>query len=97
MARHTVSKDEYLRILNETLRRHPAYSAGMAFHNILPDGLHSYAIVMPASVPDAVQATQVFDAVAHAVRRQYVCARTTRTADDQKTETAERGELGKGS
>ena len=97
MPRHTVSKDEYLRILNETLRRHPAYSAGMAFHTILPDGPHSYAIVMPASVPDGVQAAQVFDAVAHAVRRQYVCARTTRTADDQstaddqETETAERG------
>ena len=26
MARHKVSKDEYLRILNETLTHHPAYS-----------------------------------------------------------------------
>ena len=69
---------------------------GWRFTHILPDGPHSYAIVMPASVPDGVQAAQVFDAVAHAVRRQYVCARTTRsrdqsTADDQETETAERG------
>jgi hypothetical protein len=88
--RHTVSEDEYLRILNETLRRHPAYSAGMAFHHILPDGPHSYAIVMPASVSDGVQAAQVFDAVAHAVRRQYVCAQTTHTADDQEAQTAER-------
>jgi hypothetical protein len=56
MARHTVSKDAYLRILNETLTHHPAYSDGMAFHNILPDGSHSYEIVLPASVPDRVRA-----------------------------------------
>ena len=37
MARHTVSKDAYLRILNETLTHHPAYSDGMAFQNILLD------------------------------------------------------------
>jgi hypothetical protein len=41
MARHNVSREEYLRILNETLSCHPAYSAGMAFQNILPDGSHS--------------------------------------------------------
>ena len=64
MPRHTVSKDEYLRILNETLTHHPAYSEGMAFQNILPDGLHSYAIVVPASVPDRVRAGHVFDAAA---------------------------------
>jgi hypothetical protein len=73
MPRHTVSKAEYLRILNETLARHPAYSAGMAFHNILPDGSHSYEIVMPASVPDRVRAEQVFDAVANEVRQRYAC------------------------
>ena len=91
MARHPVSREDYLQILNETLRRHPAYSAGTAFHTILPDGPHSYEIVIPTSVPDRVRAAQVFDAVAHAVRRQYVCARTTRTADDQESETAEEG------
>jgi hypothetical protein len=62
----------------------------MAFHNIVPDGPQSYEIVMPTSVPDRVRAAQVFDAVANAVRRQYVWARTTRTADDQEAETAER-------
>ena len=90
MPRHTVSKAEYLRILNETLSRHPAYSAGMTFHNILPDGSHSYEIVMPASVPDRVRAEQAFDAVANEVRRQYVCARTTSTEDDKEREAAER-------
>ena len=87
MAQHKVSREEYLRILNETLSRHPAYSAGMAFQNILPDGSHSYAIVMPASVPDRVRAEQVFDAVANEVRRHYVCARTTSTEDDKETES----------
>lgn len=72
MPRHTVSKAEYLRVLNETLSRHPAYSAGMAFHNILPDGAHSYAIVMPASIPDRVRAEQVFDAMANEVRQRYM-------------------------
>ena len=87
MARHKVSREEYLRILNETLSRHPAYSAGMAFQNILPDGSHSYEIVMPVSVPDRVRAEQVFDAVANEVRRHYVCARTTSTEGDRETES----------
>jgi len=91
MPRHTVSKAEYLRILNETLSRHPAYSAGMAFNNILPDGSHSYEIVMPASVPDRVRAEQVFDAVANEVRQRYGYARTARTSDDEETETSEGG------
>jgi len=91
MARHKVSKAEYLRILNETLSHHPAYSAGMAFHNILPDGSHSYEIVMPASVPDRVRAEQVFDAVANEVRQRYGYARTALTSDDEETETSEGG------
>jgi hypothetical protein len=91
MPRHRVSKDEYLRILNETLTRHPAYSTGMAFQNILPDGSHSYAIVVPASVPDRVRAGHVFDAVANEVRQRYVCARTASTRDDEETETSEGG------
>ena len=86
MPRHKVSPDEYLRILNETLSRHPAYSAGMAFQNILPDGSHSYEIVMPASVPDRVRAGHVFDAVANEVRQQYVCARTARKENEEETE-----------
>jgi len=91
MLRHTVSKAAYLRILNETLSRHPAYSAGMAFHNILPDGSHSYEIVMPASIPDRVRAEQVFDAVANEVRQRYVCARGASTGDEEETETSEGG------
>jgi len=91
MPRHTVSTDEYLRILNETLTHHPAYSEGMAFQNILPDGLHSYAIVVPASVPDRVRAGHVFDAVANEVRQRYVCARAARTGNDEETETSESG------
>jgi hypothetical protein len=91
MARHKVSRAEYLRILNEALSRHPAYSAGMAFHNILPDGAQSYAIVMPASVPDHVRAEQVFEAVANEMRQRYVCARAASTGDDEETETSEGG------
>jgi hypothetical protein len=91
MPRHTVSKDEYLRILNETLTHHPAYSAGMAFQHILPDASHSCAIVVPASVPDRVRVGHVFDAVANEVRRRYVCARTVSTGDDEETETSESG------
>jgi hypothetical protein len=87
--RHTVSKDAYLRILNETLLRHPAYYAGMAFHNILPDGSHSYEIVMPTSVPDRVRAEQVFDEVANEVRQRYVCARSVSTEDNKEMETTE--------
>lgn len=91
MARHKVSKDAYLRILHETLLRHPAYSAGMAFQNILPDGSHSYEIVMPASVPDCVRAEQVCDAVANEVRQRYVCAPIASTGDDEETETSKGG------
>ena len=91
MARHRVSKAEYLHILNETLTHHPAYSDGMAFQNILPDGSHSYEIVLPASVPDRVRAGHVFDAVANEVRQRYVCARSASTGDDEETETAEGG------
>jgi hypothetical protein len=91
MARHTVSKDAYLRILNETLTHHPAYSDGMAFHNILPDGSHSYEIVLPASVPDRVRAGHVFDAGANEVRQRYVYAHATSTGDDEETETSGSG------
>ena len=91
MPRHKVSKDEYLRILNETLTHHPAYSAGMAFQNIFPDGSHSYEIVLPASVPDRVRVGHVFDAVANEVRRRYVYARPARTGDDEETETSGSG------
>ena len=91
MARHTVSKGAYLRILNETLTQHPAYSDGMAFHNILPDGSHSYEIIVPASVPDRVRAGHVFDAVANEVRRRYVCARAASPGDDEETETSGSG------
>jgi hypothetical protein len=91
MARHKVSKAAYLGILNETLSRHPAYSAGMAFHNILPNEPQSYEIVLPASVPDHVRAEHVFDAVAHEVRQRYVCARTARASDDEETESSEGG------
>jgi hypothetical protein len=91
MPRHKVSKDEYLRILNETLTHHPAYSEGMAFQNILPDGAHSYEIIVPASVPDRVRAGHVFDAVANEVRQRYVCARPARTRDDEETETSGSG------
>src|SRR5262245_66442363 len=96
MARHSVSKDAYLCILNETLLRHPAYSAGMAFQNILPDGAHSYEIVIPASVPDRVRAAHVFDAVATEVRQRYVCARTVSPGDEEEKETSEGGETGTG-
>lgn len=61
----------------------------MAFHNILPDGSHSYEIVMPASVPDRVRAEQVFDAVANEVRQRYVDAPPASTGDDKETETSE--------
>src|SRR5439155_16137479 len=91
MPRRTVSKDEYLRIFNETLTQHPAYGDGMAFQNILPDGSHRYEIVMPASVPDRVRAEQVFDAVANEGRQRYVCARAARTGDDKETETSGSG------
>ena len=91
MARPKVSKDEYLRILNETLTHHPAYSEGMAFQNILPDGSHSYEIIVPASVPDRVRAGHVFDAVANEVRQRYVCARAASTGDDEETETSGSG------
>ena len=91
MPRHKVSKDDYLCILNETLLRHPAYSAGMAFQNILPDGPHSYEVVLPASVPDRVRAEQVFDVVANEVRQRYVCARAARAGDDEETETSGSG------
>jgi len=90
MPRHKVSKDDYLRILNETLTHHPAYSEGMAFKNILPDGPHSYEIVLPASVPDRVRAAHVFDAVANDVRRRYVYARPERTGGNEETETSEK-------
>ena len=63
----------------------------MAFQNILPDGLHSYAIVVPASVPDRVRAGHVFDAVANEVRQRYVCTRAAKTGDDEETETSEGG------
>ena len=92
MPRHKVSKDEYLRILNETLTHHPAYSAGMAFTNILPDGPQSYEIIIPASVPDHVRAAHVFDAVAHDVRRRYVYSRPERTRGDEEAETSGMGE-----
>jgi hypothetical protein len=88
MPRHIVSTDEYLRILNETLTHHPAYSEGMAFQNILPDGSHSYEIVLPPSVPDRVRAEQVFDAVANEVRQHYVCAHTARKGNEEETEPA---------
>lgn len=74
MSWHKVSREAYLRIVKATLTHHPASSAGMACQYILPDGAHSYEIVMPASVPDRVRAEQVFDAVANAVRRHAVCA-----------------------
>jgi hypothetical protein len=86
MPRHKVSRDEYLRILNETLTHHPAYSEGMAFTDILPDGPHSYEIVMPTAVPDRVRAGHVFDAVANDVRQHYIYARFERTGDDKETE-----------
>ena len=88
MARQKVSTDEYLRILNETLTHHPAYSAGMAFQNIIPDGSHSYEIIVPASVPDRVRAGHVFDTVANEVRQRYVYARAASTGDDEETETS---------
>ena len=91
MPRHIVSTDEYLRILNETLTHHPAYSEGMAFQNILPDGAHSYEIVLPASVPDRVRAGHVFDAVANEVRQRYVYAHAASTGDDEETRTSGRG------
>jgi hypothetical protein len=91
MPRNKVSKDEYLRILNETLTHHPAYSEGMAFQNILPDGSQSYEVVMPASVPDRIRAEQVFDIVANEVRQHYVCARAVSTGDDEETETSGSG------
>jgi hypothetical protein len=91
MPRHKVSKDEYLRILNETLTHHPAYSEGMAFTKILPDEPQSYEIIMPASVPDRVRAAHVFDAVANDVRQRYVYARPERTRGDEETETSGRG------
>jgi hypothetical protein len=91
MARDKVSTDEYLRILNETLTHHPAYSDGMAFQDILPEGSHSYEIVVPASVPDRVRAGHVFDAVANEVRRRYVCARAASPGDDEETETSGSG------
>jgi hypothetical protein len=91
MARHRVSKDAYLRILNETLTHHPAYREGMAFQKILPDGSHSYEIIVPASVPDRVRAGHVFDTVANGVRQRYVCARAASTGDDEETATSGRG------
>ena len=87
MARQNVSKDAYLRILNATLTRHPDYMAGMAFHNIIPDGPHTYEVILPASVSDRRRAEQVFDAVAHEVRRHYVCTRARRIEEDQEPET----------
>jgi hypothetical protein len=91
MARYKVSTDEYLRILNETLTHHPAYSDGMAFQHILPDESHSYAIIVPASVPDRVRAGHVFDAVANEVRQRYVCARAASIDNDEETETSGSG------
>ena len=91
MARQKVSTDEYLRILNETLTHHPAYSEGMAFQHILPDGAHSYEIIVPASVPDRVRAGHVFDTVANEVRQRYVCACAARIGDDEETETSGSG------
>ena len=63
----------------------------MAFHNILPDGSHSYEIVLPASVPDRMRAGHVFDAVANEVRQRYVCARAVSPGDDEETETSGSG------
>jgi hypothetical protein len=91
MARHKVSRDAYLRILNKSLSEHPAYSEGLAFKHILPDAPHSYEIVIPASVPDRVRAAHVFDAVANEVRQHYMCARAARTGDDEETETSGNG------
>jgi hypothetical protein len=91
MPQHKVSKDEYLRILNETLAHHPAYSAGMTFKNILPDGPHSYEIVIPAPAPDRVRVAHMFDAVANDVRRRYVYARPERTGGDEEAETSGSG------
>jgi hypothetical protein len=91
MPRHKVSQDEYLRILNETLTQHPAYSEGMAFKKILPDGPQSYEIVMPAPVPDRVRAAHVFDAVANDVRRRCVYVGPERTGGDEETETSGSG------
>ena len=59
--------------------------------NILPEGAHSYEIVLPASVPDRVRAGHVFDAVANEVRQRYVCARAARIEDDEETETSGSG------
>ena len=91
MARHKVSRDEYLRILNETLTEHPAYSDGMAFQHILPDEPHSYEIVIPASVPARMRAEHVFDAVANEVRARYVYARPTSPGDNEETEISGSG------
>jgi hypothetical protein len=90
MPRHKVSTDEYLRILNETLTRHPAYSEGMAFQNLSPEGVHSYEIVLPASVPDRVRAGHAFDAVANEVRRRYICVRAASLDKDEEAETSGR-------
>jgi hypothetical protein len=63
----------------------------MAFKNILPDGPHSYEIVIPASVPDRVRAAHMFDAVAKDMRRRYVYARSGRTGGDEEAETSGSG------
>ena len=98
MERQTVSRKEYLRIMNEKLRNHPGWreikdKAGieLEFKDIMPNLQNSYGVRMPSEKEHKEQAEQIYEEVLAEMRQQYEFHGDDGKGDDEETDTSVTG------
>ena len=98
MERQTVSRKEYLHIMNEKLRNHPRWQeikdkAGIEldFQDIMPHFNNSFVIRWPFAKAHREGANQMYEAVLAEMLQQYTFHTAEGEGDDEETDTSVTG------
>ena len=98
MERQTVSREEYLRILNQKIRNHHGWQEikekariELAFKDIMPNLQNSYGLIMPFEQEYRERADQMYEEVLAEMRQQYAFHDDDGKGDDEETDTSVTG------
>jgi hypothetical protein len=98
MERQTVSREEYLRIMNEKLSNHHGWQevqdkaeVELEFKDIMPNLKNSYGVTMPSEKEHKERAEQIYEEVLAEICQQYEFHADDGKGEDEETDTSVTG------
>lgn len=91
------SKNKYLALMNEILKKHRGYRELKAkgfeleFKDIMPNLQNSYGVTMPSAKEDSERADQIYEEVLAEIHQQYAFHADGGKGDDEETDPSVTG------